>query len=614
MSRTRRWPVFTLASTVLGLHVALVLYFAPPRVMFSPVPVVTHDHALSYYQANRARASFDRWGKLWAYDPQKLAGQPTHGLCEGASIGFFSIALGKLGLTAERSYNLFLLAIHLLVPFIGFLAARLFRLDTVASLVAALLWVLLWFFDSFLHWSWFAGAPSFSFACCLAVLLLAITYRAQEDRRAMLWLVAAAAAALVTLSHPLAHLVWIPPALALYVRRVRRLGLAHGLGLLLTLAAAGSGALAYWPFASCVPHQAEYLRPGISFLLTDFLDLTQEPWNTGGGSVRTVFRFLCLGAAAYLFQRWWRERDRRLLPLGMVVGLTLSWAYLGGYVPVLARHRPYQLVVPAALAAALPAAAALCELISATTLRGLGQTARLLLIFAALLLLPRVGVTVLRFLPTTGVIRPAPPLQAHTGVERPEAAVADWLRANHQGRGRVLVQDPALAEHLVRSTSIPVIGGSSELALPHLDALLFHFRPDGKLPGPALREYFERYAVGFVVVRNIKMALEWRKDELRFRVLIGGIRIYETRIAPSYFARGEGQVLFQGLNSIQVRMRQPQDPLAQREAVLRFHWLKTLRCRPGCRVERFSTPGDRVGFIRVVDPPPDFEIYNAYRP
>ena len=48
------------------------------------------------------------------------------------------------------------------------------------------------------------------------------------------------------------------------------------------------------------------------------------------------------------------------------------------------------------------------------------------------------------------------------------------------------------------------------------------------------------------------------------------------------------------------------------EVVLRFHWMESLRCRPGCKVERFVDPADRVGFIRIPNPPPRFEIYNQY--
>jgi hypothetical protein len=35
-------------------------------------------------------------------------------------------------------------------------------------------------------------------------------------------------------------------------------------------------------------------------------------------------------------------------------------------------------------------------------------------------------------------------------------------------------------------------------------------------------------------------------------------------------------------------------------------------CRPNCQIGRAPVPGDRVGFIRVLDAPADFDIVNAY--
>ena len=48
---------------------------------------------------------------------------------------------------------------------------------------------------------------------------------------------------------------------------------------------------------------------------------------------------------------------------------------------------------------------------------------------------------------------------------------------------------------------------------------------------------------------------------------------------------------YQGLNRIQIA------EAAGSDVVLRFHFMETLRCRPGCGVERFEMAGDRVGFF-----------------
>jgi len=46
------------------------------------------------------------------------------------------------------------------------------------------------------------------------------------------------------------------------------------------------------------------------------------------------------------------------------------------------------------------------------------------------------------------------------------------------------------------------------------------------------------------------------------------------------------------------------------DLVLKHHHMEKLVCRPGCEIYRAETPGDRVGFIGVRYPPPDFEIVN----
>ena len=50
-----------------------------------------------------------------------------------------------------------------------------------------------------------------------------------------------------------------------------------------------------------------------------------------------------------------------------------------------------------------------------------------------------------------------------------------------------------------------------------------------------------------------------------------------------------------------------------RDVVLRYHWMETLRCSPDCTIVREPVEGDRVGFMRVPAPHPrDFVIENSY--
>jgi hypothetical protein len=618
----------------LVLHGAAIWHFAPPRLLLSDRPVASIDYTLHMYQVDRIVKAFKGWGKLWSYDPQVLAGQPAGALEDLTSKGMelFVLGLDALGVSPSRAFNLFILLAHLLVPLWAWLAAWGFGASRIQRAVAVLSWVVLWWLDSFLHWVWFCGMISWALASCMAVPLAALVYRAVERRAAALWPAVLLLAVVMVVIHPFSAVVAAPSCAAIYLRRARRLPAAHHVWVVLTMAAVVLGNLPWlltaFRFWHYVTDPTNFLRPSPLFILYDFLDLTAEPWDQGGIAVRTLFRVACLFCAGVMLWRWRRDRDPRLLPLGLMLGLTLALSYFGGLLAVTGKTQPYRNMVPATLSAAIPAALLLPDLLRPAALRSLGPTARVLLVLALLLVVPRVARTVLVHVPgwlpaePPSVVGQGPrdldrePLSGGVGARlislhhqsTPEGflRVRQWLQRSHRGRGRVAVYPWVLAEYLARTTDVPILGGLFFRAIQHLDAHLFRWYPAGDPPGPLLREYLERYAVGYVIVDKILPRLEWRQDLLQYVGTVKRFRIYRTRINPSYFLRGSGRVVSQSLNSI--KLDQVQGP----DVVLRFHWLETLRCRPGCRVERHDDPGQRVGFIRVRNPPEWFEIYNGY--
>ena len=640
-SPTRRWPARTILAVALILHALLVLYFARPSVIFGPEPVGAIDYTLHYHQVDRARQAFEGWGKLWGYDPQMLAGHPAGALEDLTSKGLelFVIGLGKLGAGQVLAFNLFILVVHLLVPLIAFLAAWLLGLSPVQRSAAVLLWVLLWFFDSLTHWIWYCGMISWAAGCCLALLLVALVYRTVERGPTWLWILVALLSALLVTVHPFGALVAVPPCAAIYLRRVRTVGRWGHAGLALTIALPVAVSSIWLTTAASMWHYVDeltnFFKPSLATVMWDFLDILEDPWDTGLAPVRTLLRVLCLAAAGFALWSWRKERDPRLLPVGLALGLTILVAYCGGLLEVTRKIQPYRLMMAATLLAAFPAAALLSDLLSPARLKQMGRGAQILLLLLSLLVIPRVVRTVLvnvpeplpgphRLLPGSTYLdmqqeplsglfafRPLP--LRHLGSDPNHKKVRDWLNKNHPKRpGRVLVQDWVLGEYLAFASEIPILGGLEQRAIHHADAHLFRAHPDGDLPGKALRDYLHRYAVGLVVIRAPLLEqltlpkLEWRKDLLHFVAVVGGYRIYLTKLRPSYFLRGQGRLVAQKFNSLRVEGSGGED------VVLRFHWMETLRCRPGCKVERFEVAGDRVGFIRVKKPPQRFEIYNGY--
>jgi hypothetical protein len=617
-----------LALTI-ALHLGLLAYFAPPRVLLAKEPVATIDYVLHAYQVDRALGAFRQARALWAYDPLLLAGQPAGVTEDLTSKGteLFVIGAAALGLHPGFAFNLFILLVLLGLPAAGYASARLFGLSRGQSVVVILLWELLWFFDSFLHWSWWIGMISWSFACYGAVLLLGLLHRAIETKKTGWFLGLGLFGFVLALVHPFAALTLAVPCLLLYARAFRQLSAReHALVALSALAAASSVLIWIFPFLRFRHYVGDadtFFNARLSYFLFDTFDLLKDGRQTGG-PIRTMIRTLCFAAAALCLWRWHKQGDRRLLPLGALIGWSLAFAYLGGYSWLGRQTQPYRQIGPAMLAAAIPAAELLSALCSRRALAALPRGAKLLLALALVLVLPRFVRTVLHYMPDllpeqvarskldvlssplVGLNEPRPMLLALHAAPEPHQAVRRWLASQHAGRGRIVVSEWVLGEYLAASTKLPILGGLVERNVPHVDAHLFRRHPTGDLPGTALSDYFESYAVGWVITSGEFGPVDWRRDLLQPAEVVEGYRIYRTRAEPSYFARGAGRIEAQRLNSIAVA------DASGDEVVLRFHWLETLRCRPGCELERFELPGDRVGMIRIPHPPSSFEIYNAY--
>lgn len=608
-----------LALTI-ALHLALCGYFAPPRVLFSKEPVVIADYALHFYQVDRAVSAFRGWGKLWAWDPLVLAGQPAGVAEDLTSKGteLFVIGLRALGVDSGFSINLFTALGFVLLPAAAWAAARLFDLPRRTALWVVVLWVLLWFFDSFLHWSWWIGMITWSIAAYGGVVLLGLVHRAFESRRAIWYLPIAVLAPALALIHPFIAFTLVVPGVALYARAFRRLPKTHHAWLGLGVSGAAATALVWIGPALRFRHWVEtadtFFNATAEYFLFDFFDMLRNSDHTGA-PVRTIVRSLCFVAGGIVLWRWHRAGDRRALPLASMVIWGVLMAYLGGYSNLSRQTQPYRQIAPAMLAAALPAAVLLRESFSLGWLRSLDASARALLGLGLVLIVPRFILTVVYYFPDlvpVPVVNPMlqnEPKQWGTRLASANHAARDvrvWLEKNHAGRGRVVIQHWVLAEYLAAATRLPLLGGIEQRNIQQGDAHLFRRAKDGGLPTAELRQYFETYAVGWVVIVGPRIGLESQYELLELVATVADHRIYRTRAEPSWFLRGTGRVVEQGLNRVTV------EEASGGDVVLRFHWLESLACRPGCRVERFAVTGDRVGFIRIPSPPAAFEIYNAY--
>ena len=635
-TKTGAWLVL---ACVIATHLAAVFYALPPAVIFGPAPYGRPDYQTHYAQSTLLSQSLQRYGRLWSYDPNLLAGQPE-GLVfdlDNKGHALFTHALVALGVPRPIAFNLFTLLSSLLAPLSVWLAARLFRVGRGAQNVAILLSVLLWHFDWAPHFAWSGGMISFATVSHGSLLALALFHRLLTEPRAWIAIALGLLLPALVLIHVLAVAILLVPLFGIYLARARRLGVRQHLlvwGLASTTLAASLTWL--WPSLThldLVVASKQLGQAGASFLWFDFVGI--QPADPLSPAYQTPFRLLAFCGAAITLWRWRKDADPRLLTAGMALGWLLGMTYLGSYLPVLGQSEPYRFVFPAMLLASVFAAPWWRESLSPRTWRTFPATARVLAAVLFILVLPRVVRQVMFTVPELepgGATQPPPgtlrsqsllafppPIPVESRASRvagpplDDVLVAVLLRDHTTNEGRVLVQSWALAEYLRWASERPIIGGFPERRLVHQAAHPFRDLDDPRLHGDELAKYLERYNVRYLVMTTPEHAVvESRSDLLEPVQVLFRHRVYRVRKPARYFASGSGQVTAE-LNRITVKSASP-TPGTQ-SLVLRFHWLDELRCRPGCRLEREAIPHDPAGFIRVVGQPTlpsELVIENSY--
>jgi hypothetical protein len=620
---------FALAAVCLAIvHLALVLHTTRKAPLFAE-PLAWIDFATHAEQTFRVTEAMDQFGKSWLYDPQQLAGFPSGTLFDADNKGWelWTYVLWKVGLPKVVAFNLLVLFAHLLVVPVSYLAARQLRLRRGEALLAAALAMGVWFFDGMARWSWYSGAVAFCIVSCSFVLPLALMYRFLRDGGWYRAVALAVAMAATHLMHPSVFVLLLVPMSALYLRSFRALSRPRHAAIwavaLFTIAANAWWLLVALRFAHYLTdHQSMFVGTS-SFLATDYVGLTQDLNTTGIVSNRTAFRFLAWMAAIAGLVFWRKERDDRLLPVGLGLATLLALAYLGGYSGLLRQIQQYRNVVPAAFLACIPAAAFFGSVVSSGSLQAIPAKVKATLAIAALLAIPHFAQDVLYFFPkslpdipalTTGTPPPLSAMGFHPHAEYRHAPppvsmvqLAEWVRQHDDGHGRFLVEWWVMSEYLLTVTNAQILGGFHELNMKHAAANLFSRRRKGERTAEHVRRYFEDYAIEWVILNETDPgAVPWG-GELEFVTEIHPYRVYRTKVPVQLIASGGGTVRW-SMNRLQVT---GSDPAA--DLVLRFHWLETLRCEPDCELVREPVEGDEVGFLRIPAPhPAELAVVNRY--
>lgn len=619
---------------VLAGYAAALLYFLPPKVMLSREPVSGQELDTHVVQTWRVVDALERHGKSWAYDPQLLAGCPQGVVFDADNKAWelWTFALTRAGVPRGTAFNLFVAAVHLLVPLLLFASGGLFGLARVGRLALVALGLLVWCFDSTVHWAWWVGMVSWAAAGVLCLPVLGLFWRFLEEGRPRYALGLAPVLAAVHLVHPYAFFVLVVPMTAMYARAFR--GLGRGRHLAIVGIAAGAIAANAWWILVDLRFWHYVIDSGFLGAATpgnlpmDYLGIVVDRADSGGAGMRSGFRFLALALAAVTLWLWRREGDRRFLPFAVALGALLALAYAGSCLPPLRQIQPYRFAAPLAFLACVPAAHLVGRLWEKGALRNLPARALAVLAIAAAVAIPRLVTDALYFLPPlvprvdelrnekpkiadpigfSDIGYPAQPEYRYAPIAGDNAAVIAWTAKRAAKGGRFAVESWTLGEQLAWRTRAEVLGGFRLRNLAHTAADFFRLFPRNPPPEGALRAYLRRYAVRYVIATVTHERFRAAGPLLEEVAAFGPHVVFESRLPVSLFAEGAGKVR-SSLNRISVRGTEPRE-----DVVLRYHWLETLRCEPGCRVRREPLKGDPVGFVRVPAPhPADFEIVNRY--
>jgi len=627
------------AAALVLFHLALTEHFLGFGTAFSAQPIGGDDFETHIAQTYRVLEGLEKYGKSWVYDVKLLAGQPEGTIFDADNKGWeiWTYALYRLGVPKGMAFNLYILGAHLGCPLALFLAARLFGIRRLASLLAALFGSLLWFFDSFNHWAWWVGMVAYGSAGYFVVLPMACFYRFVQDRKLRHAIAAAVLLALAHLNHPYSFFVLAPAFGALYLQHARSFVRREHM-LVAGIAVFTLGVNAYWLHAAFshwhyILDSAYFGQTGPSYLVADFFGILMSPSDTGVIGTRAATRFLCLALAVCALVAWRRERDTRFVVFVTTLGVAFALSYFGPYIPHAGQVQPYRHVVPLGYVSAIAAAAAVEHVFASGALAAAAASVRWVLGAAVLLVGQLLARDALYFLPEyVPPVRPAidgakSPItehgygwmdedkkHAHVPYRLPRAEyyqhgvreLVSWLEKNTQTGDRVLIDSPPLGERLAWRSDLEVLGGFRQKNIEHAYSNFFRLF-ENPVSDELVTDYLSAYAVRWVVLHHARPDLE-RSPWLEQVEDLGGLRIYRNRVAVSQLRQGKGRLRAR-TNRIEVWASDPAEDL-----VLSYHFHEMLRCHPDCRIQREPNKLSRVGFIRVpAASPREFVIWNGYQ-
>lgn len=621
------WRFFLAFAAVMLAQLWVLRYYGGAELL-EDRPIAGLDFDTHIHQAWRVVEGLHVWGKSWVWDPRLLAGYPTGTIFEADNIGWsvWTWIGVELGVSQARAFNSFVIFAHLgLVPSV-YVSARWLDLSRNAALGAAGAAVLLWAYDSWLHWCWYVGMVAYATASWFWLMPMALFVRWWRRRRPIHAVGCAVMMALCHLVHPYSFFLLVTPLAILYVGGFRQLD-RRGHAIVWAIAAFTVVANCWWLLVAAdwwewILDSSLFGTRSLMALPNDLLGLLDDPAVTGIVATRANFRVLYTAVGLAGIVLWWKRGDPRAVPLGVTIVVLGIFAYVGGATP-LSHIQPYRHTGPMALLALMPAAALVetgwregwikswprsarrvCAGLSAIVVLWLAQD----VLYFSVRSLPTVkplphGEKV--FFSAIGHLSPVD--YSYANWHRDD--VAQWIEEHDDGQGRVLVEGWSWGEQLAWKTDTQILGGFIWRNLEHSWANLLRHRPQGIVQPAELAAYVQRYGVRWVVISTASGYAPWwdRYEQLELAATLHPFRIFRVKAKSHLLDPPVGTVHVE-TNRIDVKGTDP-----AKDVLVRFHWSEILVCEPDCTFERVKVKGDPVGFMRVKAPhAADFSIVNRY--
>jgi hypothetical protein len=575
-----RWGA--IVAVIIGCHLVATLYFFPPEDLVNARPVLTLDHAVHFYEVQRAKDVFWSSFRFSVYDPYFLAGYPG-GTVFAIDTNGVSLWCALLRFVdTARSYKLFILLAHLLAAATIYAGCRRLRFAPEESIFGTLLFLAYW------HWGRpyagdfrFAGMFSYLFVCHLSLYVVGLFRSFLDGERAWQFFVVGPLAFLI---HPTAVVLLPIPFLALLAAggRIRAPG-KEG---------TSRRPILVWKFlAWCllvVAVNAFWLVPLFRYLGIKTASESFFQIDGIGGLLRILikpgnFPALLLVALAGIGFGDLARRGALVRAIAPAAG-SLFLVFLAGFgvrLPVIDQMEPGRFLVPAFVFMAPLAGAGMVALLSMIRLVFIPPwIARSLRTSAAVVLILCV--------PAFGLVESRAYFR-HTlsTTFTPEVKqMIEAIKTHADPSGRLMIEDgPAWAygnSHL--PSIVPLYTGIEQIGGPYPFIFIEHgfatFQtretmgmPLAETPPGRLLEYIDLYNVRWIVTATPEAAAY--VDSLRYAVLLWAsihFRLYGVTTPAAGFASDPAATVRASYDLLHVTVAPAAGREAPRKILLKYHW------------------------------------------